>query len=206
MTERPILFSDAMVRAILAGTKTQTRRVVKPNPRDGAFYMLDGWPHRSRDGESNRMCGHEEPYACPYGAQGDRLWVREAWGVRASFDFTDWRRDTMRGCTEAPPGTEVDFRADYGHQQEACFWRPSIHMPRWVSRLTLEVTSVRVERVQSISEDDARAEGVTPAAVGDVTCWRAFRVLWDSINGEREGCSWTANPWVWVVGFRRATP
>lgn len=220
MTERPILFSDSMVRAILAGTKTQTRRVLTPQPHEESGPISVGRYHPIvvrrglEEPGAERFGAHTDDasWSCPYGEPGDRLWVREAFALsqRDPDDYEVsmcepwwWDPPVYRAGTADGEWTRWDGRR---HVPIPPPWRPSIHMPRWASRLTLEVTSVRVERVQSISEEDARAEGVTPGAVGDVTCWRAFRVLWDSINGEREGCSWKANPWVWVVGFRRATP
>lgn len=218
MKLRPIIFRGDMVRAILAGTKTQTRRVMTPQPIEGGGTPVVGAHHptvvrRGIEEPGPERWGastEEQSWPCPYGQPGGRLWVREAWGSRSVLDAMDWHRGTMRDRTETPPGTVVDFRADYGpQQQEGCFWRPSIHMPRWASRLALEVTSVRVERVQAISEDDARAEGVSAgpsAALAEtpigVSAREAFAELWDSINGEREGCSWAANPWVWAVGFK----
>lgn len=167
--ERPILFSGPMVRALLDGRKTQTRRVVNPQPAT------------SSDG---RACG---PIRCPYGAPGDTLWVRETW------------------CSYMPGS--VRYRAD-GHNDAGWTWRPSIFMPRWASRLTLRVYGVRVERVQQITQADARAEGVvdTSGAWGDLTDTDragprgAFEALWNSINAER-GFGWDVNPWVWVVSF-----
>lgn len=219
MTERPILFSDSMVRAILVGTKTQTRRVIAG--ARGAF-----WDHRSytgtverdgvlrfREGSEGTIVHGSPEVRCPYGAVGDQLWVREAWSYYGGDEYL-YQRDPIA----------VSFRAsdDFGGRPiPGGRWRPSIHMPRWASRLTLEVTSVRVERVQSISEDDARAEGVARAGgfMSTSSCWMncgsdgpsfttargSFMSLWDSINGEREGCSWADDPWVWVVGFRRVT-
>lgn len=190
--ERPVLFSAPMVKALLAGIKTQTRRVVK-NPNVIGIVENGGQP------------GY---MLCPYGAPGDRLWVKESHAlIWPGADPPDDPRDNRveyRADTDgvSPPGEwPLDQRKD-----PACpRWRPSIHMPRWASRLTLEVTGVRVERVQDISEEDARAEGVfAPNDHGH--CWpdgqprRAFADLWRTINGEG---SWKANPFVWVVEFRR---
>ena len=209
MTERPILFSDAMVRAILAGTKTQTRRVIAG--ASGAF-----WDHRSytgtverdgvlrfREGSEGTIVHGSPEVRCPYGAVGDRLWVREAW---APFVGPDGRDHVAFRSTCAPDGSFLWVGHGEIAQMQIPRWRPSIHMPRRASRLPLEVTSVRVERVLSISEDDARAEGVEPheyAYCAEGARHRmAFARLWDSINGERDGCSWKANPWVWVVSFK----
>ena len=211
MTERPILFSDAMVRAILAGTKTQTRRVIAG--ARGAF-----WDHRSytgtveRDGVLRFRVGpdgeiaHGSPEVrCPYGAVGDRLWVREA---HAQFQIG---RDPLGVAYRSTcDGNEFDYVDGFNSIRRVTVtkWTPSIFLPRWASRLTLEVTSIRVERVQSISEEDARAEGVEPLLVppdgGSAPYREGFERLWDSINGERAGCSWAANPWCWVVSFKRA--
>jgi hypothetical protein len=175
MRERPILFSAPMVRALLAGTKTQTRRIVKGGiPFDDDFEIV----------------------ASPYGDPGDRLWVREShWWFKDEPD---------NSCGYYPPKLtreDVEYRADGDDGRKV--WRPSIHMPRWASRITLEVTGVRVERLQDISEADARAEGVEPNAferTADNYGSVLYRRLWESINGPG---SWDANPWVWVVEFRR---
>lgn len=176
MRDLPILFSAPMVRAILDGSKTQTRRVAKEfdGLRD-LDKILARFPNQN---------------GCRYGQPGDRLWVRETWAEHP--DYPDARR--------------AIYRADAGSEYDAERWRPSIHMPRWACRIELEVTGVRVERLQSISEADARAEGVEgdshPGAfVG--TCRGNFARLWESINGAG---SWDANPWVWVVEFRRVSP
>lgn len=225
MKERPILFSGEMVRAILDGRKTQTRRVVRID--DSPVLVGKNVLRRQRgipaDASNVRMCG---PYlkcdapagsdtvssrvTCPYGAPGDRLWVRER------FFVNHW--DCVRGplpkshpeCN--PPGglaeiiyrADGDFSAHYEQPEGPQVWRPSIHMPRWASRITLDVVSVGVERLQAITEDDARAEG--PVLCGH-DCGDArghFQALWDSINGKR--ASWAVNPWVWAVEFRKVQP
>lgn len=208
MAERPILFSAPMVRAILNGSKTQTRRVVKLKPWHQIEERDDGtlWPWMY---DSDRDGDHWLP--CPYGQPGDKLWVREAhWWFRDE-------RDPETGYY--PPALtieDVKYRADGNAARRA--WRPSIHMPRWASRITLEVTGVRVERLQDISEADAVAEGIERVVVGEgwrrydpshaveaaglVPCETArasFRSLWQSINGPG---SWEANPFCWVVQFR----
>ena len=180
MKERPILFSGPMVRALLAGTKTQTRRVVKKLP----ITLNRETNSLEVDGENIANGRFAKLVACPYGQPGDRLWVRETFGhFERNDNFT--------------PGCEVFYRAD-GECLEIKPWRPSIHMPRWASRITLEITSVRVERLQDISEADAIAEGVytDPAR----SAYDAYAQLWDEINGPG---SWAANPWVWVLELRR---
>jgi hypothetical protein len=209
MKERPILFSAPMVRAILAGTKTQTRRAWKM-PRGCDWYSEMGG---EREGW---FVDHGQPWwlhvsecRCPYGQPGDRLWVREAW--RAVWSSDD----------EPPRSFDAAYRfwyeADAPLQDGYGKLRPSIHMPRCASRITLEVTGVRVERLQDISEADAIAEGVDrfpgcrqdddAAAFNrigpvDMDSFPIARcaVLWESINGPG---SWDANPWVWVVEFKR---
>jgi len=207
--ERPILFSSPMVRAILDGTKTQTRRILKPKHdyfvEDGRAYFE---PYVYGEPESIEV-------PCPYGQAGDRLWVREAWGLHAFGDETDWERGSVSVCTEDEIRGQykLTHRASWGPLQESCFWRPAIHMPRWASRITLKVISVRVERLHEITEEDARAEGVEPrittrkiypsAQAADVEhrSYRdAFAELWREINGAD---SWNANPWVWRVEFKR---
>lgn len=211
MTERPIPFSAPMVRAILAGTKTQTRRVVKADPPPGAERVIRPFaderlqwaatdPH---DMEQGQLVLGDAP-RCPYGQPGDRLWVREAWKAHTTFDHLP-PRDI--------PESHVWYMADDGYKAESRY-RQGMFMPRWASRITLEVTGVRVERLQDISEADALAEGVTPLPGGDM--WTAggvydgplhaarpqwaYRRLWEQINGPE---SWAANPWVWVVEFKR---
>lgn len=190
--ERPILFSGPMVRAILRGMdpKWQTRRAMRQDLM-GACGEPDIWePSGAGAWRSfNHITAETQHIHSPYGAPGDRLWVRETWG----------KLDMGSVCYRADDESAVPADGR---------WRPSIHMPKWASRLTLEVTEVRVQRLQEISEDDARAEG--PELWIDEGGRRtqrnpktAFRILWDSINGERKGCAWEDNPWVWSVSFRR---
>lgn len=223
--ERPILFSAPMVRAILEGRKTQTRRVVKPQPKhriiEGMGHITigmdpadDGCVWYDADG---KQPGQE--VRCPYGRIGDRLWVRETWGLTAVDDTPPFSAgDVLRGEASIVMShyqTRVHYRAT--ELRDDMMWRPSIHMPRCASRITLEVTGVRAERLHGISETDALAEGFKKLpASGRVVleqggqyfgnCWQtarsAFHNLWDSINGKR-GCSWDTDPWVWVVEFER---
>ncbi len=213
--EGPILMSSPMVRSTLADTKTQTRRVVKTVGHDGGFVLVersDGslWPQRSDDGESGfvtlrergRDCLFEIPMRCPYGQPGDQLWLREAWSAPHAFDHLPPRL--------IPQGARIHYAAT--EDRGGLLWRPSIHMPRWASRITLEVTGVRVERLLDISEADAKAEGAPSAdlASGRVCIFPhqgthrwGFRLLWESINGPG---SWEANQWVWCVSFKRIRP
>jgi hypothetical protein len=182
MKERPILFKGPMVRALLAGTKTQTRRVVKGIALE--WLRPNGFTPEFTAAPENGLC--------PYGQPGDRLWVRETW-QRAGGNTGYWYRAT-------------DSKADDGGSPVS-HWRPSIFMPRGASRITLEVTGVRVERLQDISRDDALAEGIVSAGDGngfqlaDTTHYSgnpidSYFSLWEHINGPG---SVEANPWVWVV-------
>lgn len=146
MKTRPILFSGPMVRAILEGRKTQTRRVVKPQPAHCADLPM---------GKDLTFAS-----ACPYGQPGDRLWVRETWAVGTLFDYV---RPSLLPKPDCESKLAVDYAANprrIWHSEDQGRWRPSIHMPRWASRITLEITSVRVERLQDISHKDAIAEGL----------------------------------------------
>ena len=202
MKERPILFSGEMVRAILDDRKTMTRRVVKP-----PFEIhANGFITRRRGNE--RLC----PYACPYGKPGDRLWVRETWTYDNKEYVQTYKDEPWRGMPDI--GTaEVYYRATERTPDAFPRWRPSIFMPRWASRITLEIANVRVERLNDISEEDAKREGVEsnfdegvvyygPLNKGHADARIAFSWLWDSINAKR-GYSWKSNPWVWVVEFER---
>lgn len=221
MNEReiPIRFNGDMVRAILDGRKTQTRWLMKPQPprpedvhaKAGIDFGLfrgerhDWWRPSGPVWAVRELMGTEPQWRCPYGGPGDLLWVRETHALLPRYDATPVRHfHPERGLATSvfykaggPERVFVEGDAKPGR------WRPSIHMPRWASRLTLRVTSVRVERLQDISEDDARAEGVVGWDVPSlgVNPRDGFRVLWDSINEKR--APWASNPWVWVVAFER---
>ncbi|PKH18809.1 hypothetical protein [Pseudomonas fluorescens] len=221
LKERPILFSAPMVRAILEGRKTVTRRPVKgfQIPVEDSSVAA-GERHRwmaiaQRDprygfgvfGATEAECAKElEEFApCPYGRRGELLWVREAWQADSQVDSIAPR--------ELSNGEPIRYPADWDFRQTGCAMikpgkiRPSIHMPRWVSRILLEITEVRVERLQDISRADIRAEGLLcppELASDDVSPnyrdWypAAWRELWESTGGD-----WETNPWVWVVDFKR---
>jgi hypothetical protein len=195
MKERPILFSGPMVRAILDGSKTQTRRTFKgTTEHKGPYNPAYMEAHQQANGWGS---------ICPHGTPGDRLWVRETWAVQHGFDA--WTpRHIPRGARIYYSAT-ADLKGPCGVGGLRC--RPSIFMPRWASRILLEITDVRVQRLQEISEGDARAEGAIGAlndSIGDNWCaCEAFAALWESINGPG---SWHANPWVWAITFQRLEP
>ena len=211
MTERPILFSAPMVRALLSGTKTQTRRAFNPQPSQS--FLPDG-PARNysrtcidvKTGEHYPapivrfgVSDENEDYPCKFGRVGDRLWVKECFSAHGALGSHG----------------RVTYRADIadGKEPHGLHWRPSIFMPRAASRITLEITDVRAERLNSISDEDAKAEGVNvhvdsvlaaahagpPETPARMEYWH----LWETINGRG---SWEANPYVWVISFRRVTP
>lgn len=207
MKERPIIFSGEMVRAILDGRKTQTRRVIKGGfPNAGAFGGLPPY----RPGETS-IFGDEiwQGPICPYGAVGDRLWVKETWGEskirdreiadRIRLIHHAWR---YRADAEVEQ-VQVFGRHDLKTKAELYKWRPSIFMPRRASRITLEITEIRVQRLHDISEEDAKAEGVTPEGMPDVfTPYRVqLKKRWNAINGNKH--PWESNPWVWAISFKR---
>ncbi|EOC1069674.1 hypothetical protein AAAW28_002084 [Cronobacter malonaticus] len=196
MKERGMIFNAEMVRAILDGRKTQTRRIMKPQPeacpRGGHWWPSNVFKtmlHVEEEMQNGKggldgLVGD----ACPFGAVGDRIWVRETW---ARYNIDQSSHDMAYRAT-----TPEDW-------PEEGRWRPSIHMPRWASRITLEITGVRVERLASISSDDARDEGYPAARAedgGNIDPWLWFRDLWDGIYPEY---SFKANPWVWVIEFKR---
>jgi len=204
MKERAIIFNAEMVRAVLDGRKTQTRRIMKNQPmphetREGDFYFRCNktrsmiYVSDFTPGNGPLPDAHEYfSMCCPFGAVGDRLWVRETWAEAGGN----------------APELQL-YRANYpahvpSHYEnvppvESIRWRPSIHMPRWASRITLEITGVRVERLQDISEADCAAEGLGSPFLRDYKKPK-FAALWQSIFGEE---SWQANPWVWVIEFKR---
>ena len=207
MKERPILFSAPMVRAILAGTKTQTRRLVNqeaPDDADGCCWIDIEGVHQFAwvIGEDQDIHPSAAQFRCPYGQPGDRLWVRETHAPQADC-WGAWER-WSRG--DGGVGPIIHYKAS-DEQAWVDRWRPSIHMPRWASRITLEVTAVRVERLKDISAADCLAEGIDlhpshhekprDSLYGPV---QTYRDLWESINGPG---SWYANPWVWVVEFKK---
>lgn len=206
MMERPILFSATMVRALLDGTKTQTRRLVKGAPDDWAPVQPEVYSPTVVDRHGDEQPGPDAYGAgnkdgdcwirCPYGQPGDRLWVRETWARDDEDGALMYRADLGR-----------DMNADAWEQGRLegvprYRWKPSIHMPRQASRLALEVTGVRVELLHQISRGDAMAEGCPFANMQDgESPVRWYEYLWRAINGPD---SWDANPWVWVVEFRKA--
>lgn len=184
--EKPILFSGPMVRALLDGRKTQTRRIVRGIPADAVNVRLVGDDLKFGDyAGPEAQPGRYGRIPCPYGDPGDRLWVRETWA-----------RD-VEGCDQG-----LSYRADHidplgDGPANPMRWRPSIYMPRWASRITLGVTDVRAQRLQAISECDILAEGVEQQ---DHEVLRdTWARLWDSINDKR--AAWASNPWVWAVTF-----
>jgi hypothetical protein len=209
-----------MVRALLDGSKTQTRRVVKPIGAHHLFQFRGKDEARGADEPTGEWawCRAEHVVSdhirCPYGKPGDRLWVRETFlyvGPGSGSDLPSYREE--RANPENHKAANCWYRAS--QPDETLVWTPSIHMPRWASRITLEVTGVRVERLQDITESDARKEGAIhgpllpmgrnrPRCEPDDAAMRSrFAVLWDSLAAA--GSDWDANPWVWVVEFKRVT-
>lgn len=243
MTERGMIFNAEMVRAILDGRKTQTRRIMKVQPESnqlGLLLITDSTKHsdigKYHWAESNATGNHvrSKLFSCPFGAVGDRIWVRETWAILGNEDgcCIDWEEKLCkadersaariyRASCEQRPGNyglwsipdDADWKPHTKDYQYEGAWRPSIHMPRWANRILLEITDVRVERLNAISEEDARAEGIIDG--GCLNCGEpepcecanpepdatdAFAYLWQSIYGQE---SWNANPWVWVIEFKR---
>ena len=233
MRERPILLNADMVRAVLNGSKTQTRRIMKVQPDSPNFGLLRITDSTKRAdigkyhwAESNATGTHTRSalFTCPFGAVGDRLWVRETFATLGNEDgcAIDWDDNLVKGggreaahiyraSCEQRPGNyglwsipdDAFWKPHTDNMQYEGGWVPSIHMPRWASRITLEITGVRVERLQDISEQDAWAEGFEgydDDVTGGKNGYSEFCEAWMSIYGEE---SWQANPWVWVIEFRR---
>jgi len=205
--ERPLLFSAPMVRAILSGQKTQTRRLIRNiGAVDRGHVTL-----RTGDGVAR----------CPLGNPGDRIWVRETFAAPPGSR----KADEVVYRADVPPEENGEERWARRHMRSSAPWTPAIHMPRWASRVVLEVTEVRVERLQAITDADARAEGLrhdghywlggrhrvkgTPKCFNEAR--EAFASIWDELYGDcapligSDGTSWASNPWVWVLTFRVAT-
>ena len=253
MTERGMIFNAEMVRAIMDGRKTQTRRIMKVQPSEGFSPMNMAletdynarWYTPAREDSKGYLhpCKHQvfgvandnEGYTCPFGHPGDRIWVRETWAQLGNEDgcAIDWNDNLVKdagaeaariyraSCTIGDYGLwqipdDAFWKPHTDDRQYEGTWRPSIHMPRWASRITLEITKIRVDRLQNISETDAEAEGIDMEALFDAqdyydciadhnmtgrpTVTGAFKYLWESIYGDE---SWQANPWCWVIEFRR---
>ncbi|EPS4512730.1 hypothetical protein ACVEU9_002398 [Klebsiella aerogenes] len=205
MKERGMIFNSEMVRAILDGRKTQTRRIMKIQPEHsglGLRRVIDS-KNGSDDGKyfwsSSDACGlkaRSKSFACPFGAVGDRIWVRETWAEAGACapDLKLYRANYPEHVSSiyenVPPTEEIR-------------WTPSIHMPRWASRILLEITDIRVEHLASVSDEDAGKEGypADPSPFGGpMDKWLWFRQLWDGIYPEQ---SFKHNPWVWVIEFKR---
>ncbi|EPL9571146.1 hypothetical protein MMK73_003248 [Providencia rettgeri] len=208
MREHGVIFNSDMVRAILSGRKTQTRKAMKAQPRSSETRVGDYWFPCDRvqsmvhvsdfiSGNSAMPDAHEFfSTCCPLGGIGDRIWVRETFQVGLCTESTFAYKATHKPS---------DLYEGWG---EVIKWRPSTQMPRWASRITLEITNIRVERLQSISEEDAKAEGFdnSQSDAANSIGWfekpiRAFRRDWENINGTD---GWNSNPWVWVIEFKNA--
>ena len=218
MKERPILFSAPMVRAILAGKKTQTRRIIKPQPKAvGDVFIGPKNAETLFEFYQNARC------KCPYGQPGDQLWVREAFWLCDSPLSTQWPVVIYEDEIDIYGSQDNDWyelKTDefwlgrwYEGNSPSFGHKPSIHMPRWASRIDLKIISVRAERLQDISKEDCIAEGITrhglrgsetyglaSCLLRSETAQSAYRLLWNSINGKG---SWDANPWVWRIEFEK---
>lgn len=212
MNSKPILFSSEMVRAILEGRKTQTRRVMKPQPSDDFSPVAVEWYSPiviDRHGEEQPgkeifgVYSDEEGYRCPYGAPEDQLWIKEAWGVheRISCCKEDMPNCKCKDGVFRPvvhfAGKENHAWGMYGPPKK----RSARFMPRTASRITLEIVKVRVERIKEITTQDCEAEGVG-YDLNEIGWHYAFGQLWNKIN-EKRGFGWNVNPWVWVIEFKR---
>jgi hypothetical protein len=217
--ERPILFSSPMVKAILEGRKTQTRRVMKPQPGITTSSYWDLYENGSRFKPIRRIPDYEgeiggeshakaiefmdsesnETRSCPYGKAGDRLYVRETW--QTVFEAYNGQRYTEAKPFRHYKNSWIEYAATPRDEQSPHRWKPSIHMPRKYSRITLEITNIRVEKLQDISHRDALAEGVSyDVSQENGPPLARFQSLWKEINGAE---SWNQNVWVWVIEFKK---
>ena len=223
MKERPILFNAEMVKAIIKGRKTMTRRIVKMHHSKGC-----PWAYNKNDNSGYEWIEADPDFSgwdyrqpcrcinCPYSIPGDRLWVRETYyryGFWKKNGLTEAGKQKWKFFARSPVVKYYDNPPDFikpnSYRETAWYKRPSIFMPRWASRITLEITRVRVERLQEITEEDAAKEGLQdwypdpkkPNGAPYMTNKRRFQDLWDSINGKK--CPWNSNPWVWCISFRR---
>ena len=211
MKEHGLIVATSGVQAIFDGRKTQTRRVMKPQPelipadvpqdKEQPYW----WSCRAVQSmvrlPDDMGC---MPSFCPYGQVGDKLWVKETYVIEADMDY-GYSNQPIPHYKATEPEPNI-VRGSQGDLDDTTKWSPSIFMPRWASRITLEITGVRVERLQEIPWQDCKKEGVVPE-IGSIYCetWReAFEKLWDSLNAKR-GYGWNTNPWVWVITFRRLT-
>lgn len=217
MSERQIIFSGQMVRAILDGRKTQTRRLLlapwkgrwKKPPVGDEFLEEDGrLLVRCEDDEQFHEASEVLP--SPHGEVGGRLLVRETFGFRGYGNTGDWRPRNARMKEDDLDRWAIEYRADWGPNQEGCIWRSPRFMPRWASRITLEITEVRVQRLQDISAEDVEAEGISEEETrcdgecGETPCSLlvpTYARAWNSINAKR--APWATNPWVWAITFKR---
>lgn len=216
MSDRPILFQGEMVRAILDGRKTQTRRIMKPQPpaeAESVCRQLYSQEAPEFDGAWTWWAGKPQkpitrPLFCRYGQPGDTLWVRETW---KPVPISAYR--CSEGVQQTPNPQDADeaavYKAGWDRSSGGVPWRPSIHMPRWASRITLRITDIRVARLQSVSHEDCEAEGC-PGGHGSIpgypysaTPREHFQTLWNKITGPG---AWDDNPWVWAISFERVNP
>lgn len=210
MTERGMIFNSEMVRAILDGRKTQSRRIMNVQPENSELGLrrvveskngIDDGKYFWSQSDATGLKSRSKPFACPFGAVGDRIWVREAFRVHSRA--TDVATLVYK-ASERNSWTEQTHRVPVAVCNKPATpekWTPSLHMPRWASRILLEITDVRVERLKSISDRDALREGCSAADMKSGDCVAdVFARLWASIYGSD---SWNANPWVWVIEFKR---
>lgn len=181
--EHPILFSTPMVKALLEGRKTQTRRPLKPQPENCKVQQEIG------------------DIRCPFGGVGDRLWVRETY---KAVPVTAINGDAQRTISPFVQNNAAIYRCGHSRASDGIPWMPSIFMPRWASRIQLVITEITIQRLQNITELQAKAEGATPLC-GSETYKDAFRRLWEGLHKPYGLADWDANPWVWAIEFKRAT-